>query len=131
MSRATVEELFSHWITAESILREYVNGIKGWKVTVIKNHASVSLDTPLSLETLPLDVRDKVASIIAETCAPYMPNFSDFVGQPIDLFTADRILSAIRNREADMVAQGQPAVKEALARAFGLDPPLDVEGEKR
>jgi len=115
------EELFPQWLTARIILTEYVNGIKGWKLTRgPRNAMHISLDTNLDIEMMPEEDRPLVYQLVEEAVSGFMPDLTQFLHQPITATTEAQIRSTLGQHEADMVARGEPSLRDRISEALGI-----------
>jgi len=115
------EELFPKWIAARVILTEYVNGIRGWKVTSgPRNAMRISLDSSINIATMPGEYRPLIHRLIEGAVSGCLPDVSGFLGRPIDSVTEQRMLSYLNDHMAALVQRGEPDLKSRIAEALGL-----------
>ena len=114
------EELFPKWFTARVILTEYVNGIRGWKVTRGHRKAmQISLDLSIDI-AIPEEERPLVYRLIAGAVSGCLPDLSGFLGSPNDSVTEQNMLWHLNDHMAALVQRGEPDLKSRIAEALGI-----------
>jgi hypothetical protein len=115
------EKLFPKWMTARAVLTEYVNGIRGWKVTSgPRNAMRISLDSSVSIATMPEEYRPLVHRLIEGAVSGCLPDVSGFLGRPIDPATEQNMLCYLNDHMAALVQRGEADLKSRIAEALGL-----------
>jgi hypothetical protein len=114
------EELFPQWFCARVILTEYVNGIRGWKVTRGHRKAmQISLDSSIYI-AIPEAEHPLVYRLIAGTVSGCLPDLSGFLGRPNDSVAEQSMLWHLNDHMATLVQHGEPDLRSRIAEALGI-----------
>jgi hypothetical protein len=112
------KKLFPKWATTRHILTEYVNGIRGWKVTRgPRNVMRISLDS--SIDTLvPVAHRSLLYRLIETAVSGGLPDLSSFLGSPNDSVTQQSVLRLLNDHMAALIRRGEPDLKSRIAELW-------------